>query len=172
MPRHSSSVLYGALQFASRGSVSEALGQGAIFGALLGAAASIRMWRSWPGAKELPSTDRVAVARVVRCGETVDEARLALAVLAHASAVRERAQRDRGQRWVLWVFAGLTVLGAIGETAFGRERQVFVWWGLVVFWAGLMAWLPTRNAQLIARATHAETAAQCVWDNGQGTGAG
>jgi hypothetical protein len=146
----------GLIQFAQSGSADRALRGGIFFGLFFGAAMALVVWRSWPGAKDLSSADRVAVQRIVRRGEKIEEARLAPAVLEYAGVVRRTQEREDRRRWVLWVFAGATVIVALAVTIRGTAREEVVWWALVALWAGLLLWLPRRQARLQSHASHAE----------------
>lgn len=150
---------FGALQYASRGSLSRALFSAAFFGLFFGATMAWLMQRSWPGAKKLAPGERVAVVRAVRLGEAVADPRLARAVLERATVVQKAAERRRG-RWVLWAFGGLSVLLAVNRTSEGADRKAIVLWCIVVLWAALLAWQPRLQTRTLERASRAESAAR------------
>jgi hypothetical protein len=153
-------IAFGLVQFALYGSVGKAIFGGLFFAVFFGAVMALIMWRSWQGARDLSSADRVAVARIVRRGEGVDDQRLAPSVLEHATAVRRKWERDNRSGWVLWIVAGLTLLLAFGATMEGSTRSAAVWWVLVAFWASFLTWLPRRRARVLSHASHAEAAAR------------
>jgi hypothetical protein len=153
-------VAFGLLQFAQKGSAGAALFQGVFFAVLFGATMALVMWRSWRGASDLESADRVAVAGVVRRGESIEEARLAPAVLDYVRVVQRAEDRDRRYRWVIWVFAGLTLILAVATTVGGPVRAATVLWALTIFWAAFLLWVqPRQRARMAANASRAKDAA-------------
>jgi hypothetical protein len=151
---------FGFAQFlANRSSVGGAIFGGIFFALFFGAAMARILWKRWPGAKDLSSTDRVTVSRVVRRGENIDDPRLAPAVLDYAAVVSRTQKREHRDRWVLWIFAGLTLILAMGETLVGPTRGAVFWWVLVVLWVGLLVWLPRKRARTLSHASQAATAA-------------
>jgi hypothetical protein len=147
---------FGLIQFGWDGSVSRALSAGASFGVFFGVWMAFIMWRSWPGAKDLSPTDRVAVHRIVRRGDAIHEARLAPAVLDYVGIVRRAQDREDRGRWMLWIFALGTLILALAAAS---TRAEVTWWVLVAFWASFLVWRPRRQAQTLAHASRAQAEA-------------
>lgn len=152
--------LFGAIQFAQTGSLGAALYGGIFFAVFFGGVMAIVLWRLWPGAGDMASTDRVTVARVVRRGEVIDDARLAPAVIDYVDVVRRTQDRDQRYGWMLWAFAGLTLILSLESTLSGSVRRAAVWWALTAFWAGFLVWLPRKRARLLGNAARAEASAR------------
>jgi hypothetical protein len=121
---------------------------------------AVVMWRSWRGARDLAAADRVKVVRIVNRGELVDDERLAPAVLDYVQMVRRTQDRDQRYRWLLWTFAGLTLILALDSTFSGSVRTASVWWALTVVWAVLLVALPRIRARRLANAARAEDGAR------------
>ncbi|MDQ1358841.1 MAG: hypothetical protein QOG44_3214 [Acidimicrobiaceae bacterium] len=153
-------TLFGVIQFAQSGSVGEAIFEGAFFAVFFGAAMAVIVRRSWPGAGQLESTDRVAVARIVRRGEDVEDARLAPAIIDYVGAIRRTQDRDRRYSWVLWASAGGTLVLALGASIAGSIRSAVVLWVLVVLWAGFLLLLPRKRSRMLQNASQAESGAR------------
>jgi hypothetical protein len=123
---------------------------------------AIFLWRSWPRARELDPTDRLAVTRSVHKGEPIDDPRLAQDVIGLVGVVRRHQERDENYSWILWIFAALALALAVASTVNGDVREAAVWWALVAFWAGMLVWLPRKRAQVLANASHAEDGARAL----------
>jgi|GEM_PF-2270077 len=158
---------FGVLQFLTDsaspiGAVVAAMWFALIFGVVM------TRWlrRAWPGADGLPPRDRAAVRRAVMRGEDIGEPRLAPAVADLVEVVRRAKERDHRYRWMLWLFAGVTLCLALNDSLAGSIRSAVVWWALVWFWAVFLAWLPRRNARALARAERAESLARRTLNEG------
>jgi hypothetical protein len=123
--------------------------------------------REWRRAEDLPPRDRVAVLRALRRGEDVGERRLARAVIDLADVIRQRQERDRRYRWVVWLFGGVMLCLALYDSLAGSTRSAVPWWALTGFWAVLLAWLPRRSASALARAERAESLARRTLHEGR-----
>jgi hypothetical protein len=155
-------VAFGAIQFAVSGRVLSAIFQGLFFAVFFGGATASLMWRQWAAARDLAPEDRATVARSVRRGEPVWEARLAPAVIEYANIVRATSETERRRRFLLWIFAVGTFVLAVAGTVSGSVREAAVFWALFAFWPALMLWLPKRQAATESRAAAAEDAARSL----------
>jgi hypothetical protein len=153
-------VMFGGLQYASGGSVGGAIAGGLFFGVIIGPLTALRMWRHWPGARDLNRSGRLTVVRLVRRGGSVDDPKLAPGVLDYAAYVRRTQDREKRFSWVLWIFAGLTLALALDRTLNGSDRKAAVLWVLVVFWAAILAWYPRKRGRVLSHASEAEAAAR------------
>jgi hypothetical protein len=88
-------VVFGSIHFARTGSLGEAVFEGTFFAVFFGAVMAAVLWKSWPRARDLDSTDRVTVARVVLRGELIEDPRLAPEVIDYASVVRRAQEREQ-----------------------------------------------------------------------------
>ncbi len=145
-------AVFGAIRFAEYGSLGDAIFAALFFGVFFGATMALISRKAWPGQGNLRSTDRAAVVRAVRRGEDIGEARLAWAVIEYCVVSRRTRERDRRYHWVLWLFAGLTLVIAVSDTFAGSVRSALVEWGLVAFWTTFLFWLPGRRTQLESNA--------------------
>jgi hypothetical protein len=154
-------LFFGLLQFFMEGSALGALAAGVFFGVWFGVIMTWWARRQWRRGAELTPADRAAVARAVRKGEDVGDARLDDAVVDYAGVVRRVQELDTRYRWVMWAIAASTVALAIGATVEGSTREAVVWWLLTVFWAVNLTWLvPRRRARTLENARRAEEAAR------------
>jgi hypothetical protein len=153
-------IVFGVIEFGFEGRVGRAAFEALFFGVCLGAWMAFLMWRRWPDAKHLSSGDRVTVVRIVRRGEGLDEARLAPSVLSYATMVRTSLDRAHRNAWILWIFAGSTLILALYESLRGSARMAVIFWVLVVLWAVLLVRVPRQRAQALESASHAELAAR------------
>jgi hypothetical protein len=153
-------AVFGLLQLALGTSVGRAVASALLFGIFFGVLMSYSAWRKWPGAADLVSADRVAVARAVRRGEDVDDRRLASAVVEYVGVVRNSCKEDRRYEWFVWLVAASTLVIAIVATIDQSTRHAAGWWGLVVVWAVLLALGPRRRRRSMLNASRAEYAAR------------
>ncbi len=154
-------AVFGGLEFAGgRHSVDSAIVSGIFFAVVFGALMSSMMWRSWPGAKNLATADRVAVTRAVRRGRTVEDPSLAPVVVEYAAVVTRARNKERGNRWVLLIFLAGTLVFAVSSTLNGSTRSAVVWWVLVAFGVGVLALIPRRSTRAIECAERADAAAR------------
>jgi fatty acid desaturase len=159
---------FGAFQFGQLGSAEAALFGGLFFGLFVGVffeplmATIVR--RSWPGAADLASADRVEVARVVQRGEAINEPRLASAVIAYAGVVRSAQERNRRQLWVLAIPLAALVAFAIAQSIGGPPRSAIVDWIMVGILVGMVAIVvpmtPRIRRGILSRAERAEQLAR------------
>lgn len=154
-------VVFGLVQLVMTGSARYALVGGVFFGVTFGAFVAWTTRRSWRRSSALAPDDRVAVARAVRTGEDITDARLADAVVQYAGVVRRARERDARQNWVLVAFACMTVIGAIAQTVVGSLGEAAFYWVLTLFWVVMLTWvLPRQRARALANARRAEQAAR------------
>jgi hypothetical protein len=159
-------VIFGGLEFADgRHSVDSAIVSGILFAVFFSALMTGRIWRSWPGAKDLTSADRTAAARVVRRGESVGDPGLAPAVIEYAAVVTEARKKERRNWWVLLIFLAGTLVFAVSSTVDGSTRSTVVWWVLVGFWVVMLALIPRRSKRVIEHAERADEAARNLTDD-------
>jgi len=159
---------FGLLQFlAGAASPIGAVVKAIFFALLFGVLWTRRSWRAWRGADDLPPHDRVAVIRAIRRGEGVSEPRLAPAVVNFADVVRRGRERDHRYRWVLWLFAVVTLSLALHDSLAGSTRSAVLWWALTGFWVVFLAWLPRRWVRALARVERAESLARRTLDEGR-----
>lgn len=151
---------YGVIQFAFDGQAGRAALGGIFFGIFFGLWAAWYMWRRWPGAAGLGSVDRVAVVRIVRRGEHLDDPRLAAPVIDYVAVVRRARDREQWFAWVLWLFAVGTSIYAIGATIGGSARSAVVWWVLVALWVCMLASIPRKRIRALSKASHADASAR------------
>lgn len=119
-----------------------------------------RVARYWPSAKELCGDDRVAVARTVRRGKPVTEARLCAPVIDYSRALHSAAETGRWSRWVLAIIL-------VVATAAGAWDALHGSWGntaaSAIYLLALLVeffWFPKRKAQLLANADHTSASAR------------
>ncbi|MEU1194744.1 hypothetical protein ABZ446_00775 [Streptomyces sp. NPDC005813] len=129
-----------------------------------------RMDRIWPAAKEMPYADRVAVVRATRCGEAVDDPRLAPPVVEYAGALRRAAEDDRLHRPLVLLVTALAVALAVYDTLTGETGETVVSWLVVVLLLADLLWWPRRRERLLARAGRAEATTLRRTDRGCATG--
>jgi positive regulator of sigma E activity len=154
-------ALFGAFQTVTTGSVVAGLVAAVFFGTCFGGIMAWLMRRAWRRSSELAPEDRVAVARAVYRGEEIQDVRLAGAVIDYAGVVRQACERDARGRWVLVVFAVMTVILAISATAAGSTWEAAAFWVLSAFWVAGLGWIiPRRRARMLANAHRAELAAR------------
>jgi hypothetical protein len=154
-------LAFGLLQFASNGSVPGAIFGGALLAVVAGASMALAIRRRWSRSSELTSHDRVAVARAVHRGEDVGSDHLAPAVIAFAEVVRRAQERNPSRRWVLPLFACLSLFVAVTSTIDGSSRQAVIYWLITAFWVvGITWWFPRQRARSTANAQKAELAAR------------
>ncbi|MCV7298959.1 hypothetical protein H7J93_04830 [Mycobacterium barrassiae] len=113
-----------------------------------------RMARYWPGAKELTGEERVKVARAVRRGEPIDDARLAQPVIDYSRGLHDAAA-NRMWRWLLILVLVVAVGTAIWDSVTGTWGNTVA---SVVYLAALLVesfWMPKWQAQLLANADRA-----------------
>jgi len=126
-----------------------------VVGTCYGVWTARRMARYWPGAKDLSGEQRVAVARSVRRGEPIDDARLAAPAIAYSRGLHAAAETAR---WLRWALVFVLVVG-VGTAAWDA---VYGSWGNTVASAIYLAalvvevfWMPKRQARLLANADRA-----------------
>jgi hypothetical protein len=119
-----------------------------------------RMARFWPGAAQLTGEERVTVASTARNGETINDARLAQAVIDYSHGMRAAAEQARPLRGLLIFVLVVAVGTAVWDMAFGT-------WGNAVVSAIYLAllliewfWWPKRQAQLLANCDAASDSAE------------
>ena len=126
-----------------------------VVGTFYGVWMARRMALYWPGAKDLTGEQRVVVARAVRSGEPIDDARLAQPVIDYSRGLHAAAEKARPWRWLL-VFVLVVAVGtAVWDAVFGS-------WGngvaSAIYLVALLIelfWWPNRQAQLLANADRA-----------------
>lgn len=150
----------GLFYFVEFGSIASAIPGGLLFAAIFGPFGAHSQWKSWTGARELSSKDRMAVIRSVRRGQDISNARLAQAVLDYADAIRRTENRAHNSQWVLWIFLGLGVIVGITNVLNGPVRMTIATWSTVILLAGVLVWQPWNRARVLANASHAESAAR------------
>jgi hypothetical protein len=131
-----------------------------VVGTFYGVWMARRMARYWPAAKDLSGEQRVAVARAVRRGQHVDDARLSQPVIDYSRALHAAAETGRWLRWVLVFVLAVGVGVAVWDFEFGT-------WGnavasaiyLVAIVVELFV-MPKWQAQLLANADRAAALAQ------------
>jgi hypothetical protein len=158
-------LLFGLLQLGSSDRLERALLAGLSFGALFGAAMSILIWSRWKAAKKLSSQDRRAVARSVMKGESIEDQRLAPAVIEYAEVIRRSQDRERRYRWTLWIWPTLTLALAVAATVNGSTRQAVLFWALIVFWIVFIPTQQRRERKTSSAASHAESLARQLLDD-------
>jgi hypothetical protein len=162
----SAGLAIAALTYAWTGSFTEAANRGVITGILTGAWTAYTMWLRWPQAERLAPDDRVAVARTVRTGADIGDARLAAAVADYAGVVRrEHESALRRSRWLAPL--AIVVIGgsAVALTVAGDTREAVVTWVLTAWTVVVAAWWePRKRARGITNARHAETARRWAVD--------
>lgn len=117
-----------------------------------------RMARYWPGAKELTGDVRVRVARAVRRGEAIDDARLAQPVIDYSRGLHAAAEK-RMWRWLLIVILAVAVGTAIWDSVAGSWGNTVA---SVIYLAALLVelfWVPKWQAQLLTNADRAAASA-------------
>jgi len=154
-------ALFGVIQTMTTGSVLKGLLAAVFLSAWFGGIMAWLMRRAWRRSSELTPEDRVAVARAVYRGEEIQDVRLAGAVVDFAGVVRQAWERDARWRWVLVVFAVMTVILAISATAAGSTGEAVTFWLLSAVWVAGLGWIfPRRRARMLANAHRAELAAR------------
>jgi hypothetical protein len=133
---------------------------GVLFGAFFGGAIALSIWKHWPGAAQLDADERVAVVRAVRLGEGITDPRLAPLVIEYSGKMRHVVERDRRQRWVLFLFGGGTAIAAVVSTVVGSTRTTLGWWLLVVVTVIQLIALPRIQARRELNAKRAEMLAR------------
>lgn len=131
-----------------------------VVGTFYGVWMARRMARYWPGAKDLSGEQRVAVARAVRRGEPIDDARLSQPVIDYSRALHAAAETGR---WLRWVLVFVLVVG-VGTAAWDA---VYGSWGNTVASAIYLVALlvevflmPKWQAQMLANADRAAALAR------------
>lgn len=152
-------VFFGAFVLAESGSWVGAALAALFLSPFYGIRVARRMNRTWPGARDLNSADRTAVVRATRRGESGD-ARLAPAVIDYSSALRTAREQDRVFRWVVLLFAALSVALALSDTFTGSTRDALVSWLVVAFLLVELTWWPRKQSHLMSNAERAEKSAR------------
>jgi len=140
---------------------------GVITGVLFGSLMARFLARSRPEAvRELPDEDRQTVVRTVQEGATVEDARLAPAIIAYAN--HRRREREQLSPGVERIFCGLAALffGYLAVTAGldGRTAPT-VWYAvLAVIVLVTVFVLPRQRERELQRADHAERSARALLD--------
>jgi xanthine/uracil permease len=160
-----SGTLFGLLQLATGMQWERSLLVGLMFGVIFGVVMAVVRWSRWKTARRLSSSDRRVVARSISKGEPVNDRRLAQAVVEYAQVVRDTHDHERRYGWTLWIWATLTLILAVAETASGTTREATVLWGLVVFWIIFIATKQRRDRKTILRTARAEQAARKLLDS-------
>lgn len=131
-----------------------------VVGVFYGVWMARRMARYWPGAKDLTGDERVVVARAVRRGEPIDDARLSAAVVEYSRGLHAAAETAWWLRWVLAFVLVVALVTGVWDAVYGS------WGNLVASAIYLVAllvelfWFPKWQAQLLANANQAATLAQ------------
>jgi hypothetical protein len=120
-----------------------------------------RMMKLWPGAKDLSGADRVAVARAVRTGADIGDARLAGAVVEYSRGLKAAAERGVWW-WFVALLGAVALVVAILDTLFSPVREAIVSWLYFAFFPIEAWWWPRRQAQLVGNAERAEEAARAL----------
>jgi hypothetical protein len=126
-----------------------------VVGTFYGVWMARRMARYWPGAKDLSGEQRVAVARAVRRGEPIDDARLSQPVIDYSRGLHAAAETGR---WLRWLLVFVLVVG-VGTAAWDA---VYGSWGNTVASAIYLAalvvevfWMPKWQQRLLDNADRA-----------------
>jgi hypothetical protein len=159
-------VFFGALGFAESGSVAALVALVALGPIVFGIPVARRMARFWPGAKTLSGEDRVAVVRATRRGHKIGETSRAHAVIEYGSGLRDAHDDARRYRWVLPLFAALSLILALTDSFFESIRLAVVSWVWVAIIVVELLWWPTKRDDLLSNARQAETLARQVLAGG------
>jgi len=145
----------GALAWLDSGFWQSALIVLVVVGVFYGVWTARRMKRYWPGAGDLTGQERVTVARAVRHGRPVDDARLAEAVIEYSRGLHAAAEKGR---WLRWVLVFVLVVG-VGTAAWDA---VYGSWGNTVASAIYLValvvelfWVPKWQERLLDNADRA-----------------
>ncbi len=133
---------------------------GVLFGTFFGGAMAFNIWNRWSGAVQLEVGERVAVVRAVRLGEEIGDPRLAPSVIEYSGTVRHVLERDRRQRWVLFLIGGGMAIGAVVSTVTGSTRSMLGWWLLLGVMVIELVSLPRVQARRESNAARAERLAR------------
>ncbi|WP_006244762.1 hypothetical protein [Mycolicibacterium tusciae] len=131
-----------------------------VVGAFYGIWMARRMARYWPGAKDLSGAQRLAVARAVRRGERVDDARLSAPVIDYSRGLHDAAETGRWLRWVLIFVLAVGVGVAVWDAVYGSWGNTVASAIYLVALAVEVFWMPKWQAQLLANADRAAALAQ------------
>ncbi len=148
-------ILGGGSVWAISGSATQAVAGGLVSGVIHGSFLAVTRWHAWPRGGQLSSPDRVAVMRAVQRGERVPDPRLAPEVLAYAQVIACAAERGQRQRWMLWVFAAVTLAWAAGQTVTGLAARSAYFWALAAIFLGGVWRMPRILARRIGKAAEA-----------------
>jgi len=131
-----------------------------VVGALYGVMMARRMARYWPGARDLTAQQRVAVARAVRRGDAVEDARLSRPVIDYRDGLHAAAETGWWIRWLLIFVLVVAVATAVWDWQYGS------WGNAIASAIYLMAllveifWMPKYQRRLLANADRAAASAR------------
>jgi len=119
-----------------------------------------RMARYWPSASNLSGAERVTVARAVRRGEPIDNARLNAPLREYGRGLRAAAETEPWLRWMLALALAVSAVAAAWDAFAGS-------WGNIVASAIYLTallievfWYPGWRAHLLANADIASASAR------------
>jgi hypothetical protein len=160
-------LVFGLFMYAvgSSHSVGNAVLAGLLFAVFYGPIVVGHEWRRWPGGRSLPPRERRAVVRAVRRGKTIEDPRLAQAVIEYALAVGARWEQEFWAGWSLLLCACAgQVAFAIAETKAGAIRAAIAWWVLAALSLASAAVAPRQRRHAIEHAEQAGAAARRLQD--------
>ena len=153
-------LFFGAFGFVESGSMAALIALVVLSPVVFGIPMARRMARFWPGAKKLHGTERAAVVRASRRGESIRDSRLAQAVIDYSSGLHAAREQARRYRWVVPAVAAVSLILAITDSFFGPIRLALVSWLWVAFVLVESWWWPRKEASLLSIAGRAETLAR------------
>jgi hypothetical protein len=145
-------IFLAALVFAESGVVLGAVITFVVISIFYGIVMARRMSQFWPAAKDLSGGDRVAVVRATRCGQDIDDARLAAAAIEYGGGLREAREQARRSQWMVWLGAAAVLVLAVLDSISRPPRTAAVSWLFVVFFAVEIFWWPRARDRLLINA--------------------
>ncbi len=142
---------------------------GVIAGVLFGSFMTMVISRNRPEAvRDLPDGDRQTVMRNVHEGTTVEDARLAPAIIAYAEYRRRECEQPWAGPWVERTFCGLLALFisylAVSSGLDGRSAPAVWNAALAAILLVMVFVLPRQRERELQRADHAERSARALLD--------
>jgi hypothetical protein len=131
-----------------------------VVGTLYGVLMARRMARYWPGARDLNGEQRVAVARAVRRGEVINDARLSQPVIDYRDGLRAAAETGWWLRWLLIFILVVAVGTAVWDWQYGSWGNAIA---SAIYLVALLAevfWMPKYQTRLLANADQAAALAR------------
>jgi hypothetical protein len=148
-------ICLGALAWIDSGFLLSAVIVLVITGVFYGIWMGRRMVRYWPGAKDLTSEEREAVARTARRGERIVDARLAQAVIDYSQGMHAAAEKARPFRWVVPLVLVVGVATAVWDAVFGSWGNAVASGIYLVLLLLELFWWPKRREQLLVNVDRA-----------------